>query len=327
MPTTSLSWILRTMRESRLSGVAHQGLYFDCQEMCVSAVESELEMLNVNKATRWDGISPKILKLMTKGIAPSLTRLFNNIIRKGQWPNTWKSSEWTPVFKNGKRTDRANYRPITVLNSIDKVFESSLCKQVTEIMELHLYHTLTTYRKTHSRETTLMRLTEDYKMATYKKEYVTALSTDMSQAFDALHHALLIKTLKAYGFKDTSLKLLRSFFDPRRNRVKLQDAHREWKEQPSGCSQCSSFGPLLWNLFQNNLSLSTQSNYLFMYADDHHLYTTGTNLEDAALKLKSEAAEMWQWYSANLLKANPNKYQDWFLPSIQNQPTIILPTD
>ena len=91
--------------------------------------------------------------------------------------------------------------------------------------------------------------------------------------------------------------------------MKLQDAYSEWKEQPRGCPQGSSFGPLLWNHFQNELSLSTQSDRLLIYADDHQVYTTGTTQGDAALKLKSEAGEMWQWYNANLLKANPNRYQ------------------
>ena len=148
---------------------AYQGLQFGFNEIGSSEVENELKMLKSNKATGWDGISPKILKLTAKGLAPSLTSLYNTVIRKGNWPNTWKMGEWTPVFKKGDKTDRGNYRPITVLNSVDKVFESLLSKQITKTMDPHLYQKMSPYRKTHSCETTLIRLTEDWKMAADNK--------------------------------------------------------------------------------------------------------------------------------------------------------------
>ena len=74
-------------------------------------------------------------------------------------------------------------------------------------------------------------------MSADKKECVTGLSADMSKAFDASHHAPPIQRLKAYRLNDISLKVLRFSFDSGRNRVKLQDAHSEWKEQPRRCQQ------------------------------------------------------------------------------------------
>jgi len=87
-------------------------------------VENELKMIKSNKVTGWDGIAPKILKLPAKDVAPPLTSLYNTVITKGNWPSTWKMGDWTPVFKKGDKMDRGNYRPITVLNSVDKVFET-----------------------------------------------------------------------------------------------------------------------------------------------------------------------------------------------------------
>ena len=73
----------------------------------------------------------------------------------------------------------------------------------------------------HSCETNLIRVTEDRKKAMDNKECVAVLSTDMSKAFDSLHHALMIKKLEAYGFSHTSLELMRSYFQERKNRVKI----------------------------------------------------------------------------------------------------------
>ena len=77
---------------------------------------------------------------------------------------------------------------------------------------LHLYHKMAAFRKQHSCETTLIRLTEDWKSAADRKECVTVLSTDMSKAFDSLHSALMIQKLKAYGFWDETSNLMRSFY-------------------------------------------------------------------------------------------------------------------
>lgn len=124
--------------------------------------------------------------------------------------------QWTPLFKKGERTDRSNYRPTAVLNSIDKLFESLLCQHITAAMDSHLYGKMAAYRKQHSCETTLLRLTEDWKMAADKRKCVTALSTDTSKAFDSLHPALMIQKLKARGFSGTSLNLMQSFFGSRK---------------------------------------------------------------------------------------------------------------
>lgn len=101
-----------------------------------------------------------------------------------------------------------NYQPIMTLSIIDKVFESLLSKQMTHCFDPTLSPRLTAYRKNHSCETMLVRLTEDWKHSIDRKELVTILSTDMSNAFDSLHHNLVIKELKAYGFTSQSLDLI-----------------------------------------------------------------------------------------------------------------------
>ena len=93
----------------------------------------------------------------------------------------------------------------------------------------------------------------------------------MSKAFDCLHHPLLLAKLKAYGFTSGSLELMRSYFTDHYNRVRLGDVVSSWKEVRKGCPQGSSFGPLLWNLFQNDLTYIMNSN-ICMYADDHQFY-------------------------------------------------------
>ena len=92
----------------------------------------------------------------------------------------------------------------------------------------------------------------------------------MSKAFDSLCPSLLLIKLEAYGFTEQALELMRSYSEDRLNRVKIGNTTSEWREMTRGCPKGSSFGPLMWNIFQNDLALHINSGKLNMYADDHH---------------------------------------------------------
>ena len=111
-----------------------------------------------------------------------------------------------------------------------------------------------------------------------RKELITILSTDMSKAFDSLSHSLTLKKLDAYGFNSSSLELIRSFFDSRLTRVKINGHISEWRIMERGCPQGLSFGPLLWNMFQNDMAFHIPDSNLTLYADDHQLYINRKNL-------------------------------------------------
>lgn len=115
-------------------------------------------------------------------------------------------------------------------------------------------------RKSSSTSTCTLSLREScdwshwtWKSAVDRKELVYILTTDTSKAFDSLCHPLIVKKLEVYGFGQNSLNLLRSYFDNRLNRVKKKDVTSDWKRMVLGCPQGSSFSPLLWNLFQNDV--------------------------------------------------------------------------
>ena len=103
---------------------------------------------------------------------------------------------------------------------------------------------------------------------------------------------------------------MRSYFENRMNRVKLGNTKSEWKEMTRGCPQGSSFGPLLWNLFQNDMAhhVSNDAN-LSMYADDHQMYTSGTDFSTVRNSLEKEGQKAASWYRDNYLLANRDKFQ------------------
>ena len=110
-------------------------------------VKDALEKLNTRKATGHDGMQPRVLKLIAKELAPSLTRTFNMSIEQGTWLSDWKRGEWVPVYKSNNREEVKNYRPTPILPTLDELFEKLLGKQFTEYMDPKLSNSLTAYRK------------------------------------------------------------------------------------------------------------------------------------------------------------------------------------
>ena len=187
------------------------GPKFSFSKVSQTEVQSALANLNVNKSYGHDGLSNKVLKLVGDALAPSLTKIFNICIDENYWPVEWKRGEWVPVYKKDNPRDVRNYRPVTVLSAVGKVFEHLLGKQLTIFMEPRLNNNLTAYRKKNSSEISLVKLVEDWKLTLDNKHVVGILLTDLSKAFDSLHPPLLLAKLWAYGFSESATDMIRCY--------------------------------------------------------------------------------------------------------------------
>lgn len=268
-----------------------------------------LKKINPNKATGFDLIPPRALKLAAKEVVTPLTLIYNQVIEQKEWPKDWKRGEWTPVHKKDDPLSKENYRPVTVLNSVDKIFEQLLCQQLKELSEATLDVFMSAYRSKYSCETTLIRLVEDWKRSLDRNETVAVLSTDMSKAFDSMYPPLLLAKLESYGLSRSSITLLESYFKDRENRVRIGNTISDWKSTDRGCPQGSALGPALWNLYQNDLFYEQTISQLSMYADDHQLYSSNQNVEEVINTLEQDGMTTAEWYRRNYLKGNLDKYK------------------
>ena len=108
---------------------------YDIEPISNAHVERALEKLNERKATGYDGISPKIMKIGAAQLSSPLAILFNSCVNNRKWPSQWKRGEWIPTFKKDDAQAINNYRLITVLSCVDKVFEQLLGKQISDKFE------------------------------------------------------------------------------------------------------------------------------------------------------------------------------------------------
>ena len=166
-----------------------------------------LNSLVVSKATGPDGLPARILKLAAPMIAGSLFILFNACLTESVFPDDWKLANVHPVFKSGDSRLLTNYRPISVLSILAKVFESLVHKQVYSYFSSNnlLSPAQSGFRPGHSTQDLLIKVTEDWKFALDSDEIVGITFIDLRKAFDSIDHTLLLAKLRAYGFDDVSI--------------------------------------------------------------------------------------------------------------------------
>ena len=134
-----------------------------------------------------------------------------------------------------------------------------------------------------------------------------AVLMDLSKAFDCLPHILLLAKLKSYGFSDNAMEFMYSYLDKRVQRVKLNSDFSDWMETKQGVPQGSILGPLLFNIFINDIFLHLNKSNLWNYADDNTIWLSSTDMNELTDDLESEAAILNKWFHENVFVLNGDK--------------------
>ena len=149
--------------------------------------------------------------------------------------------------------NKENYRPVSLLPHLSKVFERIIYKEINSYMEDKLTKSLTGFRKSHGTLQSLLTMLEKWKRGIDNGAYVSACFMDLSKAFDTINHDLMLAKLKAYGFSTNALNLIHSYLKNRKQNVHINNKFSLERNVIAGVPQGSIDGPLPFNLFNNDL--------------------------------------------------------------------------
>ena len=271
-------------------------------------VSKVINSIDSSKAYQNDNIPPKILKQNNAISALVLSRDINRCIDEGKFPSNLKKADVTPIYKKVDRLLKHNYRPISILPTISKVYEKILHPQIYAYFNDIFSKFLCGYRKGYSTQHCLLYMLEKLKTFLDKGMHTGMLLTDLSKAFDCISHELLIAKLYAYGFTKESLNLISDYLCQRKQRTKIRDKYSSWREIIYGVPQGSILGPLLFNIYINDLFLFSKDFLMSNYADDCSPYEFSGSTEEVIVKLEKDAILLIEWYGNNYLKPNPDKW-------------------
>ena len=228
----------------------------------------------------------------------------NFLFERGKVPSRWKLGEIVPVHKKDCTLTKTNYRPITILPVLSKVFEKLVHSRLASHFEDIYHNNVFAYRDYHGCDTAILSLTEQFKKELDNHKLISLVSMDLSKAFDTLPHDLIVKKLEDYGGDSKVINLVTNYLSARQQRVRLSGQHSSMKTVMKGVPKGSILGPILFNIFMNDLSYAIDECTLFTYADDTQLFKSGENIDQVEHAINADLKKVDEWFEFNQMKRN-----------------------
>ena len=281
---------------------------FEFSQIDIDSIKKMTDNLDSSKSGTFGGIPTNCLKGVSDVSAKFLNSVCNNEVLKDlKFASGLKLADIVPVFKKDDSTLVKNYRPVSLLPIISKVFERIMLNQITAYMNEYLSPHLCGYRKGFSTQTVLFSLIEKWKQILDDKGYGAAVLMDLSKAFDTINHKLLIAKLYAYGFTKESLMVILSYLSDRWQHVKIDSSFSSWTELLQGVPQGSVLGLLLFNIYSSDLFFALKDVEVCNFADDTTPFVCDLELNTALTKLEENSAIALTWFETNYMKLNSDK--------------------
>lgn len=242
-------------------------------------------------------------------LAGSLVKLINNSIKKGIIPQELKKAVIRPIYKSGSHYNYSNYRPISILSSVNKIIERYVANNLNKYMKENkiINECQYAYQMGKGTNELLADFSDFINNELSSGKQVLVIFIDFSKAFDTLKHDKISVALEEVGIRGPLNAWFMEYIRDRKIVVNIDEAYSKPKVLKYGVPQGSILGPLIYLLYVNSMPSIIKNSKVYMYADDTVLAVSGKNIELAEKKIQEDFLQLTKWCHDNGLTINGKK--------------------
>jgi hypothetical protein len=271
-------------------------------------VECVMQMRG-ESAPECDDFSPKILKDHLQIPIQPLKHLINLSLSTGIFPDKFKVPKVIPLHKTRIKSDKNNYRPISLLSILVKVLEKFVKLQLQSYLELN--HILSDryfgFRRGTGTSDALFAINKTIIDFVNTHEKILLIFIDLAKAFDSIDSNILFSKLNYVGIRGIELVWFKRYLSSRSQVVSLNNVLSDERNVDYGIIQRSTLGPLLFLIYINNIDKLAISGEIFLFSDDTAVIFKGLNWDEVFKKASSELRVLRDWFTENVLSMNISK--------------------
>ena len=268
-----------------------------------------IDSLDNNKGTGPYSIPSNMLKALKVNLSHPLTTIINMSFATGIYPDQLKIAKVIPIFKKGDKLLVSNYRPISLLSNINKIFEKLVYSRLYSFLEMHncIYELQFGFRAKHSTQHALASLTEMVKQALDEGNFACGIFVDFAKAFDTVDHSILLKKLEHYGVRGLANNWFKSYLTNRKQYVSINGVDSTLRDMKYGVPQGSVLGPLLFLIYINDLNFAVKYSITHHFADDTNFLYVSKSLKKIQKYMNLDLRSVCNWLKANKISLNASK--------------------